>query len=454
MVNEYSLPDIPAYITVRLGYADADGENVTVPFPQYIKSVVSLNVSPDIPASSLCAIIYSVITKALFRISSSYYRKLGYGFDITADPQADMYFEGGAFVYDNVSKLTGGIFDGYITREGEGEPIDAQICFEGVRCRGLSVEGSIDMGGMGKDCIDILKKYYGEDIIIRDSVPVSGLSNLYLLKYPLRPGDSGPNVSGLQISLNKIGANYQTIPYIENADGVFGTETEEALREFQRIFDLEPTGEVDKGTYYKLLYVLDSIYRLSYLVSLEQQFRDIPTDLRSELKYGDVGNQVKLLQYYLLFVSSFDRRVPPLQVVGVYGEKTYQSVTAFQRIFGFNPDGIVTEEVWEQLRNVYEGLFESMPPSAFSETAVPYGGNILILGSVGGDVRYLQLYLREVGGIYPNFPDITVNGVFDETTENAVKAFQRLFGIKETGVVTSTTWNIISEVYNAIKAGE
>ena len=38
MTVNYSLPEIPAYITVHLGKLDADGENVTVQFPDYIKT--------------------------------------------------------------------------------------------------------------------------------------------------------------------------------------------------------------------------------------------------------------------------------------------------------------------------------------------------------------------------------------------------------------------------------
>ena len=146
--------------------------------------------------------------------------------------------------------------------------------------------------------------------------------------------------------------------------------------------------------------------------------------------------------------------MPPLQIIGVFGENTYQSVIAFQKIFGFTPDGIVTEAVWNVLLQVYENLYASLPDSAFSETAEGYFGNILVLGSEGIEVRYLQEYLKTISEIYGVIPDVTVNGIYDEQTEKAVKVFQQLFGIKDTGVVTSTTWNAISRLFNAIRAGE
>ncbi len=454
MNSEYGLPEIPAYITVHLGSADDFAENVTVSFPDYIKAVASSTLSPNYPEEALCAIMYAQISRALYRITERKYRKMGYSFDITDDPVTDLAYEYGAPVYANINEIADNIFNEYIASDYGIWPINAEICYDGVRCRGLSVEGSIAMAKNGRTCEEILEYYFGREFGIVRNATVRGLQNSFLFDYPMYQGQTGANVSGLQIALNRISANYDTIPYIETANGVYGEETAMAVAAFQRIFDLPVTGSVEKNTYYKLLYVLDSIYRLNYLVLQGGEFSDIPVELRAVLDYGDVGNQVKLLQYYLLFVSAFDSFVPPLEIVGVYGEKTYQSVMAFQRMFGFEPDGVVTDPIWRVLLDVYSGLYSALPPSAFSETAVPYGGNILLIGSVGTEVRYLQEYLNKVAESYPKFPELSLNGVYDEQTENAVKEFQRLFGIKETGVVTSTTWNLLSEVYNAIIAGE
>ena len=66
----------------------------------------------------------------------------------------------------------------------------------------------------------------------------------------------------------------------------------------------------------------------------------------------------------------------------------------------------------------------------------------------------IKEYLNKVASVYPKLAEINVTGEYDKTTESAVKAFQGVFGINPTGVVTSTTWNILSEVYNAILSGE
>ena len=454
MTNNFSLPDIPAYITVHLGAPGDDAENVTVSFPDYIKSVASLQLDPDIPQQALYAVIYAQITLALNRITSRFYRAQKYSFDITNDAVLDQRYEYNYPVFENINKIVDGIFTQYISRDNSYEPIFVTICYNGGRCRGLSVEGSIEMAQNGRNYLEILEYYFGRDVYIVENANLVGIDNDLLLTYPLYQGQTGSSVNGLQLALNRVGANYPSIPFIQNPNGIYGQETAMAVSEFQRIFDLEVTGIFEKDTYYKLLYVYNSVKMLNYLVNEGVELSDISTELRGELSYGSVGNTVKLLQYYLLVVSVFDSRVPPLQIIGVYGENTYQSVIAFQKIFGFVPDGVVTDEVWTVLLNVYEALYASLPESAFAETAQGYFGNILLMGSEGVEVRYLQEYLKIISDLYGVIPPVTVNGIYDEQTENAVREFQRLFGIKETGIVTSTTWNAISRVFDAIKAGE
>ena len=452
MTNDYSFPEIPAYITIHMGKVNSEADNVTVSFPDYIKSVSSSQLDPNIPTDALYAIIYAQITLALNRILSRFYRTRGYNFDITNDPDVDQLYVYMHPTYDNVNRIVDNIFNEYISRENENMPISAEICYDSIRCRGLSVESSIEMAENGMSYEEILKYAYGRNIYIVKDAIVSGLPNELMLTYPIYPMEKNSSVSSLQLALNRVGANYVTIPKIENVNGLYDDATVNAVIEFQKIFDLNPTGYFEKDTYYKLLYIYNSVKQLNILVEMGVELSEILPELRADLSYGSVGNIVKLLQYYLYFVSVFDNRVLPPQIIGVFGEKTYQSVVSFQRIFGFEPNGIVDSGVWNYLLDVYESLYSTLPPSAFSESAASYFGNILVLGSVGAEVRYLQGYLNEVGKFYDEIPNLTVNGVYDEQTENAVKAFQRLFGIKETGVTTSTTWDILSGVYNAIKS--
>ena len=75
-------PFIPESIVVHLGRPDADAENVTVSFPDYVKNVASSEIFPTWPENSLRANIYAIITFALNRVYSEWYRSRGYDFDI------------------------------------------------------------------------------------------------------------------------------------------------------------------------------------------------------------------------------------------------------------------------------------------------------------------------------------------------------------------------------------
>lgn len=455
MNGDFQITEIPAFITVHLGAPNSDAESVTVSFPDYIKGVGSASLSADIPPEALRALIYGQMTLTLNRIQERTYRKQGKSYDITSDPNYDQYYVYGVPVPEEINSEVNRLFGGYIAQGNDVKPIDVKICYtENERCRGMSVGGAIALSDRGYGYLDILKYYFGRDVYIAEDALVKGLSNALDVSYPQFSGSSGSNVTGLQIMLNYVGKSYTTIPYIENPDGIYGYETEESVRELQRLFNIEQSGIFDQKTYYALLYAFDRIKTLSDLVEQGIELSEIPTELRSELKYGSIGNSIKLLQYWLSFLSAFEERIPPLDVIGVFGEKTYRSVVAFQELFGLEPSGVVYSDTWNALNGVYEGLYDSLPEFIISDSAVDYYGNLLVLGSVGVDVRYLQLYLNKVAEYYTDNPSVEVNGEYDIATEASVRAFQELFGIKNTGVVSSTTWNRLSDVYDAIVLSE
>ncbi len=86
-------------------------------------------------------------------------------------------------------------------------------------------------------------------------------------------------------------------------------------------------------------------------------------------------------------------------------------------------------------------------------TAMPsYPGVELSLGIEGNEVKSLQRYLNRISRNYPAIPKIPeIDGIFGVATENAVKKFQEIFGLEETGVVNLSTWNKITYIYTSVK---
>ena len=98
-------PFIPETIIVHLGRPDEDARNVTVSFPDYVKNVASSEIFPNWPENALRANIYTIVTFALNRVYTEWYRSKGYDFDITDSTQYDQKFIFGREVFENISNI-------------------------------------------------------------------------------------------------------------------------------------------------------------------------------------------------------------------------------------------------------------------------------------------------------------------------------------------------------------
>ncbi|MBE6696139.1 MAG: peptidoglycan-binding protein [Ruminococcaceae bacterium] len=450
-----SLPVIPETVTVHLGAPSENANNVTVSFPDYIKNVASSEIYPTWPENAIRANIYAQISFALNRIYTEYYRVRGYPFDITNSTAIDQSFVYGRDIFENISQIVDSIFNSYIQRQGNVEPLFAQYC-DGVRvtCDGLSQWGTVSLAEQGLLPYQILQYYYGDNINIVTDVPIQGISGSAPL-VPLRYGFSGPDVQQIQVRLNRISNNYPAIPKIYPTDGVYGRETEQAVTAFQEIFNLTPDGIVGNNTWYRIAYIYNSVKRLNELNSEGLTLNEISSQYPNELSSGSTGEGVFTLQYYLSYIANFVNTVQKPRTDGIFGAETEQSVRDFQRTYGLPVTGVVEEVTWSNIYNVYLGLVSSVPLEYREGVTVPFPGVVLRRGATGEDVRVLQEYLNYVANVYTEIPQTSVTGNYGSATENAVTAFQELFGLDvgRRGVVGSVTWAALMDVYEDIYRG-
>ncbi len=448
-------PTVPETITVHLGPPESDAQNVTVSFPDYIKNVASSEIYPTWPEAAIRANIYAQISYALNRVYTRYYPSRGYPFDITNSTATDQSFVLGRDIFENISRIVDELFNSYLRRQGSVEPLFAAYC-DGVRvsCDGLSQWGSVSLAEEGLGPYEILTAYYGNDIDIIENAPVGDAPNAPPL-IPLAEGQIGPNVELVQRRLNRIAANFPAIPKIYPIDGVFDPSTTEAVKEFQRIFDLSPDGVVGPATWYRILYIYNGVKRLSELNSEGLTLGEISTQYPSLLQNGSEGEGVLALQYYLAYISSFIPTVSAPAIDGYFGAGTEAAVRSFQSTYGLSQDGIVGERTWRELTDVYLGLVASLPIRYTEGVTLPFPGRTLFLGSSGEDVRVLQEYLNFIGESYTEIPPISVDGVFGPATEAAVIAFQNLFAVPvgNRGAVGGVTWNAIASLYEDLYEG-
>ena len=441
-------PVIPEFITVHLGAPNSAAPNVTVPFIDYIKNVASSEIYPTWPENALRANIFAQISFALNKIYTEFYRSRGYDFDITNTTQFDQAYVQGRDIFGNISDIVDDIFDSYLRRNGAIEPLASQFCNgTTVTCNGLSQWGSVTLANDGYLPFQIIRYYYGDDVNIISNVPVESVGESYP-GTPLRLGDVGPDVQQVQILLNAISTNYPAIPKVPTG-AVFGESTENAVRTFQRIFNLTPDGVVGRATWYKLINLFTAINRLNELNARGDVIFGLSLEYPEALREGDTGQGVYTLQLMLNVLAEYYDTVPSVAEDGVYGPSTTSAVAAFQRVYGLPVDGIVGPLTWESMYNAIKGIYIATGRSSEFTTApvfAPYPGIPLTMGARGNAVMTLQNHINDVVPVFANISPVNATGNYGPNTKTAVTELQSRMNLPQNGLVDENTWNGIERM--------
>ncbi len=349
------VPYVPEQITVHLGPPSSDAANVTLPFVDYVKNVTSSEIYPTWDESAIRANILAIVSFALNRVYTEFYRSRGYDFDITSSTAYDQAFVDGRSYFENISRLVDEFFNDYLRRPGFVEPLAAKFCNgTTVTCEGLSQWGSQNLAQQGYNSDQIIESYYGNVETVFNA-PVRGITSSYP-GTPLRTGSTGPNVVVVQTALNRIAQNYPAIPKIANVDGIFGSRTESTVTAFQQIFGLTPDGIVGPATWNAIVRLYVAVNALSELRSLGQQFYAINWAPPGALQVGSTGDYVRILQYMLSILSEFIPSIPPVEIDGIYGVNTRAAVLAAQRRFLLPETGVVDTQTWDEIYNQFSGI--------------------------------------------------------------------------------------------------
>lgn len=352
---------IPDPITVHLGTPGSSASNVQVSFPDYVKNVASSEIYPTWPAAALTANIYAIITFALNRVYTEWYKARGYSFDITNSTAYDQYFVYGRPIYESISRIVDQIFNQYVRRQGQNAPYFTSFCNgTTATCQGLSQWGTVTLADQGLTPIQILRSYYPDDIEIVETNIITGIVNSYP-GAPLRVGSTGLDVQTIQTYLARIRRNYPAIPSITDEAGVFGDSTKAAVVKFQNVFGLAPDGIVGRSTWYKISSLYTAIARLAELDSEGETLGIGTVPPVSTLRTGSTGPDVITLQYLLDLISEYYPEIPAPVQDGIFGSGTKQSVIAFQKAMQLDADGIVGSRTWRALYDTYQGITQNVP---------------------------------------------------------------------------------------------
>ena len=94
-------------------------------------------------------------------------------------------------------------------------------------------------------------------------------------------------------------------------------------------------------------------------------------------------------------------------------------------------------------------IVRNAPIASYTESypGVPFG-----FGSSGNEVRTIQMEMNRISNNYPAINKIVpANGVYGESTVEAVRTFQGVFGMPQTGIINKATWYQIKYIFVAVK---
>ncbi len=101
----------------------------------------------------------------------------------------------------------------------------------------------------------------------------------------------------------------------------------------------------------------------------------------------------------------------------------------------------------EILRNFYGSTIFINDTEVISGIPSSWPGYNLEIGSRGDKVRQLQNQLNVIATAYPLVPTIAEDGIYGPATSEAVRVFQSIFDLGQTGITDFPTWFKISEIY-------
>jgi hypothetical protein len=108
-------------------------------------------------------------------------------------------------------------------------------------------------------------------------------------------------------------------------------------------------------------------------------------------------------------------------------------------------------KTYEQiLRSFYGNNLSLQKAQVVTGVPISYPGYALKLWSNGAPVRTIQGQLNAIANVYSAIPRLKADGIYGPATQASVRAFQKIFGLPQTGDVDFKTWYEISHIYTAV----
>lgn len=141
-------------------------------------------------------------------------------------------------------------------------------------------------------------------------------------------------------------------------DGIFGPETEAAVRKFQQENGIRANGYINQQTWDK---IYEQFFALQQQDALPSSVSFFQPDANHALSTGSNGSSVIVLQLLLntaaLHFPAFDR----VAITGEYDKQTQDAVKKFQSLSHIEPTGVTNRATWDALSALHNAYFSQIP---------------------------------------------------------------------------------------------
>lgn len=161
------------------------------------------------------------------------------------------------------------------------------------------------------------------------------------------------HIAELQKYLYSISLFNSNIPQIMT-DGIYGNETIQAVKAFQREYGLPETGNTDSATWNRVV----SVYK-GYLSSEPSAYKAFPSK-KHIVRIGDNGSLVYIIQTMLDNVADKFDNAPHVGINGSYNDETANAVRMFRRRVGLPQTDFIDSMAWNMLVGFSEHIDKMM----------------------------------------------------------------------------------------------
>lgn len=162
-----------------------------------------------------------------------------------------------------------------------------------------------------------------------------------------------------------------------------------------------------------------------------------------------VGQPIRSLQTMLRVIAEDGGYIPTVVPDGIYGTSTMNAIAAFQRYHDLPVSGVADQTTWEKVAEIYEIAIINIGKAEPIEILIE-PGQVFVLGDASPYLYLAQSMLIYLADDHLSIPLAVHTGILDTETAAALRAFQILSGLPETGELDRNTWKNLSRQFTLL----